>query len=316
MNKNKANFFDILSPAARILIIGHVRPDGDCLGSGFALKKVCEKMGKTVDFICDSPFPSHYSFMPHYAEYNVQKCDSYDLVICVDCADDQRLGKYIGYIKNSNSVNIDHHDTNNGYCKTNFIERGASSTCEIVFDLLNGANLIDDTAAYYLFIGLSTDTGHFMHRNTNSKAFLTAANLAKYNIDATKIGEALYRQNSIGKTKLIARAIESMRFFHNDEVCLIIITQKDLADCGCESADTEGLTDFGMNIGRVLVTAALCEQNRPMYKVSYRSKSIDVAAAAAVFGGGGHKLASGCMIGGHLEDVVRKIVKSITDGMD
>ncbi len=312
---NKIDLPALIKKAEQILIIGHVRPDGDCLGAGFAIKRLCENLNKKADYICDSPFPEHYSFIRGWQEYNVQVCESYDLVICVDCAELSRTGKYAGYLKNINSVNIDHHITNNGFAKYNYVLAHASSTCELVYSLIKDSGLITDEIAYLLFIGLSTDSGHFMHNNTNSDLLTAAAELSKFNISVSEIGAKLYRTNTISKTKLIARAIGSMRFFHNNEICLITVKTSDLTECGCELADTEGLTDFGMNIGVVKVTVCITEQNRPLYKVSYRSKSVDVAAAAAVFGGGGHKLAAGCVVSGHYEDVVSKIVKSVTDGM-
>ena len=88
-----------------------------------------------------------------------------------------------------------------------------------------------------------------------------------------------------------------------------------MQDCGCVLSDTEGLIDYGMMIGSVDIAICITEQNRPLFKVSYRSKNIDVAAAAAVFGGGGHSLAAGCAVGGYYEDVVNKVIKSVTDGM-
>jgi phosphoesterase RecJ-like protein len=125
----------------------------------------------------------------------------------------------------------------------------------------------------------------------------------------------LYRNNTVNKTKLIARAIESMRFFADGKICAITVSLKALEECGCVLADTEGLTDYGMNIGTVETTLCITETDKPQYKVSYRSKRVNVSAAAGVFGGGGHEAAAGCVLSGHIEDVVRKAVKSVTDLM-
>ncbi len=299
-----------------ILIIGHQRPDGDCIGAGLALKHVCENHGKPCDFIFDSPVPQHFSFMPDFGSLNEQKLREYDTVICVDCADDFRTGKYIGYVnKAANSLNIDHHKTNNRFCKDNEVVPDASSTCEVLFDLLHPLGEIDDTVAYCLFVGLSTDTGHFMHSNTNARVFQIAAELSKHDINPNDIAGNIYKKATAGKVKLISKAISSMHFFADGKICVISVKPSDLSDCDCVLADTEGLIDYGMMIGDVCVAVCITEQAASKFKVSYRSKGMDVSAAAAVFGGGGHKLAAGCSINGRYEDVVAKVVKSVTDGM-
>lgn len=307
---------DYIKAADKILIVGHVKPDGDCLGSGLALYNVCEKYSKSIDILFDSPFPPHYNFLPKAEVVNVQKYKDYDLLITVDCADETRLGKYVGYLKLPKSINIDHHMTNNNFAKVNFVERKACSTCEIVYDLLRPLNEITDAIANLLFIGISTDTGHFMHSNTSSKVMRVAAELLEYKVDGNKLANNIYKNNTINKTKLIARAIDSMRMFHDNEVCIIVVTLDMLKQCGCDFSDTEGLIDYAMSIDTVKVASCIAEQNRPIFKVSFRSKGQDVAASAGIFGGGGHKLAAGCVVSGFLEDVVSKVLKSITDGME
>lgn len=308
---------EIVENAENILIIGHQRPDGDCIGAGLALRRYCINSGRRCDFVFDSPRPQHFAFMPDFDILDVRNEKDYDTVICVDCADNFRLGKYIGYLDKAKlSLNIDHHKTNNRFAKHNVVMPDASSTCEVLFDILHPLNAVNDEVAFCLFVGLSTDTGHFMHNNTNARVFEIASVLSSYNIDVSKIAGKIYKSATVGKTKLIARAIQSMRFFADGKICVISVRISDLEDCGCVLADTEGIIDYGMMIGSVEVAVCITEQNTPQYKVSYRSKSVDVATAAAVFGGGGHKLAAGCSVSGMYEDVVRKVVKSVTDGMD
>ena len=302
--------------ATSVLIIGHVRPDGDCIGAGLAVKSVCKNHGVSCDFVFDSPVPEHFSFLPDYAELNVQNNKSYDLVIAVDCGDDLRTGKYIGYVKKAKqSYNIDHHISNNRFALVNEVRPDACSTCEVLYDMLCNSGEIDDTVAYYLFVGLSTDTGHFVHSNVTSHVFEIAADLCKHNINPHAIADNLYKNTSYNRVALISRAIQSMKFFADRKICVISIRLNDLSDCGCVLADTEGIIDYAMMISGVEVGLCICEQNSPQFKVSYRSKGLDVGQAAAVFGGGGHKLAAGCQISGKYEDVLRKAVKSVTDGM-
>lgn len=298
------------------LIIGHQRPDGDCLGSGLALLHIAEKLGKCADMLCDSDNPAQYAFMPEFDRLNDKRYNGYDLLITVDCGDIYRMGKYNGYLSSiSESFNIDHHKTNNHFGKYNAVVPNACSTCEIVFDLLGASPVIDSTVASLLYVGLSTDTGHFMHSNTTAKVLSVASSLVSLGANPYELSTSIYKNVTINKTLLTARALNSMRFYHNNKICVISVRQHDLKATNCVLADTEGLIDYGLNIGCVEVAICLTEQLRPHFKVSFRSKKCDVAAAAATFGGGGHTLAAGCVISGKYEDVLSKLLKSVTDGM-
>lgn len=299
-----------------VLIVGHLRPDGDCLGSGLAFLHICDRLHKQADFVCDSEKPEMYSFMKGFDRLNERSCEDYDLLICVDCGDDFRLGKYMVYLKTAaESFNIDHHKTNNRFAKNNIVFPQASSTCEIVYDLLRDSEYLDETVSSLLFTGLSTDTGHFMHSNTTAKVFDTASALVKHGANPYLISTDVYKNTTIARTKLTARAINSMRFFCDNKICIITVTLKDLEETGCKLSDTEGLIDYATKIGCVDVGICITEQKGTQYKVSFRSKTVDVAAAAASFGGGGHTLASGCVVYGKYEDVIDKLLKSVTDGM-
>lgn len=307
---------EAINNAEKILIIGHSRPDGDCIGAGLALRRVCINNGKACDFVFDSPVPQHFSFVPDFDVLSVMNSDCYDLVICVDCGDNFRMGRFAAqFNKAKHTVNIDHHISNNRFAEMNVVLPDASSTCEIMFDLLNATGDIDDKVAYYLYIGLSTDTGHFMHNNVTSHVFEIASILTSYKISPYEIARDLYKNATVGKVKLISKAISSMRFFADGKVCLITVTPEILKECDCVLADTEGIIDYGMMISSVDVAICTTQYSELSYKVSFRSKSVDVAAAAAVFGGGGHKLAAGCSVSGRYEDVVEKVVKAVTNGM-
>ena len=308
---------DRIRKAETILIVCHIRPDGDCLGAGFSLKKIAENLGKKVDFVSDSDKPKQYSFIDGFDSLNDVKYDGYDLGIAVDCGDDARLGKYlIPFKKCKHTINIDHHGTNNYFAEENYVEPYISSTCELLFSIIENENVIDKEIATLLYLGLSTDTGNFMHNNTAPSSLLVASKLLALGADLQLIINGFYKNNTKNKLALISKAIASMRFFHDDEVVVITITAKDLSDCGCVMADTEGVIDYGMSIGSVKAAVCMTEQRERSYKVSFRSKEPDVAAAAGVFGGGGHKMAAGCVANGYYEDVVRKVVKAVTDGMN
>ena len=308
---------EAVKSAERIIIVCHIRPDGDCLGAGFALKRIAERLGKKVDFVTDSDRPEHYSFIGGFYSLNDKKYDNYDLGIAVDCADDQRLGKYLSvFSKCRLNVNIDHHRTNNRFAKINLVAPDKSSTCEHLFDLIESDGVIDRETATLLYLGISTDTGNFMHSNTAPETLSAASKLLALGADLNLIVNGFYKNNTKNKLMLTAKAIESMRFFHEDKIVVMTVTAAMLESCGCVMADTEGLIDYGMSIGSVRAAVCMTEQKQRSYKVSFRAKDVNVAAAALSFGGGGHKLAAGCVVNGHYEDVVSKVVKAVKDGFD
>lgn len=305
-----------IKKAKNVLVVCHIRPDGDSLGAGFSVKRIAEKLGKKVDFVSDSDRPMHYSFIDGFNELNDKKLTNYDLGIAVDCADESRLGKYIvPFKKCRHTICIDHHGTNKGFAHENFIVPDKSSACELLFELICDDDIIDKEIATLLYLGLSTDTGNFMHDNTKEETLAVASKLLGYGADLQKIVNGFYKNNTKNKIMLTAKAIDSIRFFEDEQIAIMTVTKKMLEETGCTIADTEGLIDYPMSIGTVKVAVCMTEQNLRSYKVSFRSKSIDVSASAMTFGGGGHKKAAGCVVNGHYEDVVRKVVKSITDGM-
>ena len=306
---------DSIRSARKILIVGHMRPDGDCLGAGLALYHLVKNEGKHADVVYDSDLPEHYSFLPDFAVINSKREGPYDLLLIVDCGDELRMGKFNKLLKSTKSIQFDHHITNNSFADINYVYPEKSSTCEILADILLPEGKVDAQIASYLYVGLSTDTGHFMHNNVTQNVFDTASKLVALGADNYKINMSLYRSKTINKTKLMGHAIKSMKLFADNRLCIISIRPNDLIETGCTLADTEGLIDLAMDIGCVEVAVCMTEQPENKYKVSFRSKGYNVAACAAVFGGGGHKQAAGCVVCGMYEDVVRKLVKAVTDGM-
>ena len=280
--------------AQTILICGHVRPDGDCLGSAFALREYCLGLGKSADVCSPSPIPESYKFMRQSEKFNVLSRKTYDLFIAVDCATQDRIGKMEGFFRSApRTVCIDHHEGHEGFADVNLVKNYASSTCEIVFDLLEPTGKITREIANYLYIGLSTDTGHFMHSNTDSKVMYTAYRLSCLGAECHNIATELYRSRSRNKTMLIAKSIEAMRFFMNDTVCIIPMTQELLDECNISSNDTEGIIDYAISINGVEIGISMCAEKENEYKVSFRSRTRHVNEIAAVFGGGGHIYAAG-----------------------
>lgn len=312
MTKAANEILNAIKNSSAVLVCGHVRPDGDCIGSALAMRRICEKLGKHADAVSEGEKPSAFEFLPDYELFSAPRRVDYDLLIAVDCADEKRLGEYRKYISSARTtVNIDHHP-NTGYGDIKCVDPSASSTCAIVFELFEDSGLIDKDIATMLYTGLSTDTGHFMHANTDENVFKIAARLCKYGIDIGKINHDIYCNKSRNKIELTATALGGIRLHADGKVALMTITLGDLEKCGCDTTDTEGLIDYASSISGVKISICICEQPGNVFRVSLRSVEADVSAVAARFGGGGHKLASGCIIGGNRYDVAEKIVKAAT----
>ncbi|MCL2676028.1 MAG: hypothetical protein FWE84_05565, partial [Firmicutes bacterium] len=167
--------------------------------------------------------------------------------------------------------------------------------------------LMDKTIAELIYVGLSTDTGHFLYSNTTKEVFELVSKLYDYDIDSCRIARDLYRNGSYNKLQLLVKAINSMRFFVGGRVCVMSLTSQDLTDCGCIIDDTENLINYAMGLKDVELAACMSQFSKNSYKVSFRSKFVDISAAAVKFGGGGHRHASGCMLFGHYEDVFNTV---------
>ncbi|MCL2555776.1 MAG: DHH family phosphoesterase [Firmicutes bacterium] len=306
---------EILNSSKSVLIVGHIRPDGDCLGAGLALYFACKNLGVPCDFVCDTdPLPKQYSFMNGFSYVNMITQKDYDTVIAVDCGSSDRLGKYLNILKKAKqSVNIDHHPSNDNFAKINIVDKTAAAACEIVSKMLIDDKLVDKQIAENLLVGLSTDTGHFIHSNVKAEIFELVAKLLSFGVDYQNVISGLYKSYSKNQNLLLGRVINSARYFENDKIGLMMINQEDLDACECGIFDTEGLIGYLMRLGSIEVAACICECGKDKYKVGFRSKSFDVGAAAAVFGGGGHKHAAGCMVFGKKEDVIDKVKKSLMD---
>lgn len=309
----KEQILSAIEKSKNIIIISHARPDGDCLGAAFAMREFCLYKGKAADTLNDSPLPDAYKFIEHADAYNAKTADKYDLAIVVDCAAAaryQNLDRYMRGVKNV--IWIDHHLGDTGYGSINWVDMTASSTCEMVYKLLI-SEYINKSIANYLFMGISTDTGHFMHNNVSVEVLDIAVDLVRRGAEITRLCTNLYKRRSLSKTKLIARAIDSMRFYEDGSIAVIPLTAGLLSSCGITTNDTEGIIDFASAVAGVKVAVCMSEEKNDQYKVSFRSRTEDVAAVAEFFGGGGHKYAAGCQIFGYFEDVIQKLVKVIKD---
>lgn len=315
MSHSLADIKEALSSADNILIIAHTQPDGDTLGSCFALYCTLTGLGKKAEICCDSPMPDKYEplFETGILKMPEDIGENYDIIAALDCADKSRLGKAIKVFKHhDNTVNIDHHITNDEYAKLNYV-REASSVGELIFELLQLFDIeITEKIAEYIYIAISTDTGNFTYSNT-SKTCMSYASQIIEKFDISVTADMLFRRRSLKSTQLIGRGISSLEMHADGKVSIMTITLKDLEELDAQGSDCENIVNYAREIDTVKAAVVLRELHTGV-KVSLRSKGdVDVGAIASAFNGGGHKNASGCCIGGGLDEAKQKVLDSLLE---
>ena len=311
-----------IKSAKSVAIFTHMRPDGDALGSALALSSALDFL-KTLNQVCvETDIPSNLTFMKGIEKIRKKPQGEFDLLIMVDCSDEQRLGQlsdayFLAKRKKVDTINIDHHISNTHYAKYNFTQT-CSANCMHIASLIEylGAPL-DKKMAEYLMIGLLTDSGNFSHDDVNEETLNLAAKLVKAGADICKLNYTLFKRQKKARATLYARTMSKIRYYHDDRFAVIVITRKEMEDCGADDGMTEGFVDFPLNVDGVEVAASLLEMKRGQYKISLRSKTYaNVNQIAGVYGGGGHVRASGCMLFGDLEDVLDRLSYTVSQYLE
>ena len=304
-----------LKKSYKVGVFCHVRPDGDSLGSGLGLCLALKNAGKTAVMMCEDPVPERLKIFPATDDVQAQLPldDEFDLLVSVDCADITRMGVFSTYYRKfkGTTINIDHHISNDRYAKLNYVCE-CPATCEIVPAVLNAAGMpVTKDVADLLAMGLLTDSGNFSHKDVTAETFSVAALLRSAGADFSRIGYELFSRQTKSRALLYVRVLNSMRFCLDDKLVFLTVTQKDFDETGTDKSHTEGFVDFPLTIDGVEVSIALMEFKKGQYKASLRSKSVNVNAVAAEFGGGGHILASGCMLFGEYEEVIERLTYAV-----
>jgi phosphoesterase RecJ-like protein len=287
----------------RFLVVTHENPDGDALGSMLGLALGLQSLGKDVEMFLagDAPTPAEYRFLPLDDVRRSLPDDLEDrVVVAVDCANERRLGPDDAAFRRAASVvDIDHHHDNSRFGAVNFVDGRASSTAEIVRDLLRELDVeLTTTIAEALYTGLVTDTGRFQYTNTTPKALRLAAELVEAGADVHGIFRHVYETVQFAKLKLLARALERAQLFAGGRLVVSHLLKDDFAQVGAEEPYSEGIIDHLRAVEGSEMVALIREPPRgdgPPRRVSLRSShdEVDVSAIARQAGGGGHPQAAG-----------------------
>ncbi len=292
------------------LLIAHMSPDGDTIGSCLALHEGLLQLGKTVQTVCEDDVPQIYRFLPNAAWIvpPVQARQS-EAVICVDCGALSRAGKCESFFSAAKyTLNIDHHSTNDRFAQDNLVSFVAA-TGEIICDLLKtlGVTITVDMASN-LYAALTTDTGNFAYSNTTPETLRIAANLLETGIDLPYLNRMLFRTIPYHKMRLRALAVMKTELSEYGRLGMSVLTVDDLASINAKPEDVEGIIDSIRDIDTVEIAALLRECANGTVRVALRGKSkVDVSVIALQFDGGGHRLAAGCTLQGPVGDAYETI---------
>lgn len=299
-----------------ICVVGHIRPDGDCIGSQLGLALALKGEGKTVSVWNEDPMPQKLAFLdPDKLLTAPRRGHQFDCVIATDCASFERLGK-VGECISQRKVliNIDHHASNTRYGDINWISPREPSSGELIHRLLKSARwTITPEIANCLFAAVTTDTGSFQYPSTRPATFQVAAELVRRGADVGHICQEVYHSYPLPRVKLLRHVYNRFHLKENDRVAYFWLKKEDYSRTGALPDDSEGLIDHIRAIEPVVV-AILFEEMEPEFtRISLRSKSekVDVNAVAKLFGGGGHAAAAGARVAGRPMTVQRRVLAAV-----
>ncbi len=291
-----------------VAIFCHIYPDGDAIGSAFALKLALKSLNIKTDVFCDGVVPKKFDYFNGEISFNGNLTDGYSAFVAVDVATGNRLGRYESeFMQHKNTYCIDHHVSNTRFAK-NVCVIDRASNAENIFELINvlGVN-VTENIAQLLLTGIVTDTGNFKHDNVTAETLNNASALVEKGARLNVIVYNNFSRQSKNRAKLFGDVMSKIRYFCDDRLAVITVKKEDFERTGTLREETEGFIDFVMGIDAVEVGVCLMEAEKNKFKISFRSKTIDVNAVAELFGGGGHIRASGCRLCCEYEEAVDKI---------
>lgn len=309
-----------IKEAKTIAISGHINPDGDCIGACLGLCAYILDMDaeKKVDILLE-PISEKFRFLKHSDKITQEKKtdEAYDLYFSLDCSDMERLGAFQNEFEEAAyKICVDHHISNQGFGDMTFINPDASSTCEILYDILEEKKISFDTAQC-IYLGIVHDTGVFKHSNTTRKVMEIAGALIEKGVRPEFIIDETFYKKTYIQNQILGRALMESILLLDKKIIFSAIRKKDIDFYGIESADLDGIIDQLRVTEGVECALFLYEKTEGQFKVSLRSNGrVDVRKIAEKFGGGGHVKAAGCTVEGNVRDIVNNITPFIEQQLE
>lgn len=324
MENNMTNFIEVLQGAKRIGISGHLRPDGDCLGSCTALytylteniEEIKNSKNDNIEiYVFLERIPENFMFLPNVDKIIVDYPDiePLDVMICLDSSDLDRIGEARKYFeKAKKTICIDHHISNDNYADISHVLPDASSTCEVLYGVFDDSKISKKTATS-LYTGLIHDTGVFKHSNTSKYTLEVAGNLIDKKVEFSKIIDESFYSKTFMQNQLLGMCLLNAKLELDNKVIVSYIDKVTMDNKGAKPSDLDGIIDQLRVTEGVEVAILLNETEPNVYKVSMRSNGdVNVSEIAVSFGGGGHVKAAGCSISGAVVEITSLLVDKIS----
>lgn len=300
---------DALNGKKTVVLLGHVNPDGDCIGSCLGMYNyLCENFHNLDVSVYLEPMGKKFGYLHGYdkVKHELESEKQFDLCITLDASDEKRLGAFLPYLEYAgDSLCIDHHVSNRGMANVNVIESSASSCAEVLFGLLEEEKISRNTAEC-LYTGIVHDTGVFKFSNTSKKTMEIAGRLMAQGLDFPRIIDESFFMKTYGQAKLHGNAVLNSRRIMDDRCIYTVVTQKEIQDFGCTVKATDGIVDQLRVVEGIECAILMYETGNPSeYKISLRTNTeLNLARIAGAFGGGGHVKAAGCTMTGTVEEII------------
>lgn len=309
------NLDEKLMGIATVGISGHVRPDGDCVGSTLAVYNYIRTYYPQIEVeIYLESIPDVFLFLKNanQIQHSFEVDKEFDLFIVLDCGDAGRLGDTVKYYNTAKStLCIDHHVSNQAFADDNYIVPDASSTCELVFDMID-TDKITKEIAECLYTGIVHDTGVFQYSCTSAKTMNIVGVLMEKGIDYPKIVDDTFYTKTYNQNRILGQALLDSQLLLNGKVIATYVTQETMKKFECTPKMLDGIVNQLRVTKDVLVAAFLYENEDGSYKVSLRANGdFNVAEVVAIFGGGGHVKAAGCTMEGTVDDILTRLMGEI-----
>ena len=306
MNKDIAEVLDYLRKNDGYVITGHVRPDGDSCAASVAFLLLLKAMGKKGAIFEPEAFPPEYRFLLDWIDPGGIPADP--VVAALDCGDKERMA----YVppRETNIVNIDHHASNDSYGTANLVRSGASSACEVIYDLYRESGVEPEKRFFEaLYTGIMTDTGQFSFSNVKPATFRAAGDIIEKTGDLSWIPAAVYSSQEAGKVRLTGAVMERMRLYCGGRLAVSHISMDDMKKYGVDESRFDGIIDRLRDVEGIEVYILMKEKNEGQVRLSLRSKgSVAVDRFADTLeSGGGHSFAAGATASGTLDEVEKMI---------
>lgn len=310
---------DQIKKRDQFLLLGHIDPDGDCIGSLFSLKWILDKLGKRSLVLLDE-VPVDYDFLEIIADdyrlftdFNLLEKESDRTIITLDSGDRERLGQGKDYLDFFPVFNLDHHVDNTEFGDLNYIDPNKAAAAVIVYELADKLDIeLDIKIGQAIVMGIIADTGSFRYSNTSPLVLNIVADLLEKGVDIYKINQMLYGRNSYESVVFKGLALSTIQKSEDGKIAWISAADEIFARSGLKENDSMGIVNYARDIKGVEVGISFTERKEDEIKVSLRSNNyVPVNEIAAVFSGGGHPRAAGCKIKGELDQVREKVLKEV-----